>query len=551
MKHLCTYIFLSLFIYNAYSQNVGIGSTNPIHKLQVQGGNLVVMQDILKTGTAPTPAQTVTMVNGSNYVTSATDSTYRIYDPGGPSGNYVDNLNSTVTFQSGNNAFEVIIESVNLAAGDSLIVRNYQQSFLRVGNNYTTAGSFTFNTAVLMIDFKSNSDGQNAAGFSIQVKRLYPVPYTSPVKSAFGNAMYFDISNGAFASGLIGQETTGRYTAALGQSSAMADYSVAGGQSGTSGQWATALGNASADANYSSSFGRSHSFKPYATTSGYSGAYSDYCTAFGYSLAGNPSQSIYGMYATASGESNAMGDHSVAMGESTANGAWATALGNAYAYNNASTAIGFDATANNVGTTAIGSHVTASGIFSLAMGLYASTNNQSYSCSISGNNSGVLVANYAPNQMMMDFPGGYVFWTGPSGQGVDLPALGNSWVSHCDKRLKENFELLNGESILEKLSTIRFSSWNYKQTNPKTNRHYGIMAQDFYNAFGHDSYGTIGCDTLVNPIDMIGIDMAAIQALEKRTQKITAQDLQIEALRKENDELKARVDKLEQIILKQ
>ena len=43
------------------------------------------------------------------------------------------------------------------------------------------------------------------------------------------------------------------------------------------------------------------------------------------------------------------------------------------------------------------------------------------------------------------------------------------------------------------------------------------MAQDFNTAFGHDKYGSIGNDTTVNPIDMIGIDMAAIQALVKRT----------------------------------
>ena len=94
---------------------------------------------------------------------------------------------------------------------------------------------------------------------------------------------------------------------------------------------------------------------------------------------------------------------------------------------------------------------------------------------------------------------------------------GNAWTTICDKNHKENFEPLNGEDVLQKLSNINFTSWNYKKQDPKNYRHYGIMAQDFNTAFGHDKYGSIGNDTTVNPIDMIGIDMAAIQALVKRT----------------------------------
>ena len=46
------------------------------------------------------------------------------------------------------------------------------------------------------------------------------------------------------------------------------------------------------------------------------------------------------------------------------------------------------------------------------------------------------------------------------------------------------------------------------------------MAQDFYAAFGKDSLGYIGCDTLINQQDFLGVNLIAIQALEKRTQKI-------------------------------
>src|SRR5262245_17755331 len=86
--------------------------------------------------------------------------------------------------------------------------------------------------------------------------------------------------------------------------------------------------------------------------------------------------------------------------------------------------------------------------------------------------------------------------------GVQMASGANAWTSFSSKHLKENFELTNGESVLQKLSNIPLGSWNYIGQDAKQYRHYGIMAQDFYEAYGKDSYGTIGCDTLVNPIDM-------------------------------------------------
>lgn len=68
------------------------------------------------------------------------------------------------------------------------------------------------------------------------------------------------------------------------------------------------------------------------------------------------------------------------------------------------------------------------------------------------------------------------------------------------------------------------------------------MAQDFYSAFGKDKFGAIGNDTTVNPIDMIGIDMAAIQALEKRTALLSQEN---KDLKNELDDLKLRLAKLE------
>ena len=122
----------------------------------------------------------------------------------------------------------------------------------------------------------------------------------------------------------------------------------------------------------------------------------------------------------------------------------------------------------------------------------------------------------------------------------------------CDENRKENFEPLNGDDILQKIKSIKFSSWNYKTQNPKVQRHYGIMAQDFFHAFGRDKYGTIGNDTTVNPIDMIGINMTAIQALEKRTAVLKQENEELKRtfgeklilLQKENEEIKKQLQDL-------
>jgi hypothetical protein len=71
---------------------------------------------------------------------------------------------------------------------------------------------------------------------------------------------------------------------------------------------------------------------------------------------------------------------------------------------------------------------------------------------------------------------------------------------------------------------MNLTSWNYKGQDPKTLRHYGPMAQDFFAAFGKDEYGTIGTDTTINQADFDGINLIAIQALAKRTEQLEKQN---------------------------
>ena len=107
-----------------------------------------------------------------------------------------------------------------------------------------------------------------------------------------------------------------------------------------------------------------------------------------------------------------------------------------------------------------------------------------------------------------------------------------------DKNQKENFQPVNAEAVLTKLTNLSVSSWNYIGQNAKQFRHYGPVAQDFFAAFGHDAVGTTGTDTTINSGDMEGILMIAVQALEKRTSELAT-------LKAENADLKARLEKLE------
>ena len=99
---------------NIIAQNVGIGTTEPVNKLQVQG-SLLITTPTVATSTAPTAAQIKNMVNASTISYVAADSTGRIYDPGGPGGNYLPNLVANAEILSAANCIgiEVTFESID------------------------------------------------------------------------------------------------------------------------------------------------------------------------------------------------------------------------------------------------------------------------------------------------------------------------------------------------------------------------------------------------------------------------------------------------------
>lgn len=250
--------------------------------------------------------------------------------------------------------------------------------------------------------------------------------------------------------------------------------------------------------------------------------------AFGYYAAASGNGAIaIGDNVSASGlrslamlsRSEATHDYAVAIGDgATASENHAVAIG----YRNNATgrysiSLGQDSEASGIGAVAIGKYAIANGANSFALGAGAHNNGKEGSFSLS-DGVNYYVYNDANNQMMMSFAGGYKLYSDRYLEvGVQLTPNSNSWSTISDVHRKENFAEINGEEMLDKIASLKLVSWNYKGQNPSNNRHFGPMAQDFYQAFGKDRYGTVGNDTTINQADFDGINLIAIQALEKRT----------------------------------
>jgi hypothetical protein len=118
---------------------------------------------------------------------------------------------------------------------------------------------------------------------------------------------------------------------------------------------------------------------------------------------------------------------------------------------------------------------------------------------------------------------------------VSLNAGGSSWNVISDRNRKEDFEPLDGEDVLLRLRQVPVTMWRYRDEVDRSVRHIGPMAQDWRSAFDLTADGTI-----INMSDFDGVNLAAIQALERRTA----------ALNQENAELRRRLDELETLIRK-
>ncbi|MCB0747127.1 MAG: tail fiber domain-containing protein [Ignavibacteriae bacterium] len=206
------------------------------------------------------------------------------------------------------------------------------------------------------------------------------------------------------------------------------------------------------------------------------------------------------------------------------------------------TAMGSETKASGLHSSAIGSGTEATGDFSTAIGRYvkASGNGTIFI----GDNSATSIQNANnDNRFAARFSNGYKFFTS-SDLSTYSELLGgqNAWSTTSDSTKKENFLKVDGEEVLNKISKFNLRSWNYIGQDPSKFRHYGPMAQEFFNAFGNDGIGIIGNDTTITTSDFDGINFIAIQALEKRSKE------QISSIQNLESRIKELEDKNQELV---
>ena len=178
---------------------------------------------------------------------------------------------------------------------------------------------------------------------------------------------------------------------------------------------------------------------------------------------------------------------------------------------------------------------TAQGSYSLAAGRRAKALNTG--CFVWGDSTDADITCSANNAWFARATGGVYFYTNASlTSGVRVLAGASAWSSVSDRKLKENFAIADGQAVLERLSKVPITTWNYKAQDD-TIRHMGPVAQDFYAAFG------LGEDErLISTIDADGVALAAIQGLYTMAK---GQASRIQQLETENADLKQQMSELQ------
>jgi hypothetical protein len=204
-------------------------------------------------------------------------------------------------------------------------------------------------------------------------------------------------------------------------------------------------------------------------------------------------------------------------------------------------AFGASSRAHGSASAALGYRVGAIGNFSMALGRGAVTASgcpATGNCDLStidtstgfdgafvwgDNSTSNAVAATAANQFTARAAGGFRFFTNPAlTTGCSLPA--GSGVLNCtsDRRAKHAFRPVDGQDVLQRLSKVPVTTWQYKSEAGRV-RHMGPMAQDFRAAFG---LGTD--DKHIGSIDEAGVTLAAVKALYATTQRQARQIARLE-----------------------
>lgn len=121
--------------------------------------------------------------------------------------------------------------------------------------------------------------------------------------------------------------------------------------------------------------------------------------------------------------------------------------------------------------------------------------------------------------------------------------IDGSLTQNSDINAKTNIVPIDEMSVLERISAMPISQWQYKDALGEN--HIGPMAQDFYAAFGLGE-----SETGLSTIDTAGVALAAIQALAGQNARLTDQNKALEQRVSELELQSRRVDELEVMVLK-
>ncbi len=88
----------------------------------------------------------------------------------------------------------------------------------------------------------------------------------------------------------------------------------------------------------------------------------------------------------------------------------------------------------------------------------------------------------------------------------------------CSRSFKTPDGNVDAKALLAAVATLPVETWRYKaETGLETRPHIGPYAEDFQAAFG------VGDGVTINPIDAIGVCLAAIQALTQKVESLEAE----------------------------
>ena len=150
----------------------------------------------------------------------------------------------------------------------------------------------------------------------------------------------------------------------------------------------------------------------------------------------------------------------------------------------------------------------------------------------------------AYNQLFVLDPGGGARWYASNnaptvwwGLASDIQLWDDAacWRADCvggppsSRNLKENFTPLDLNDILQRISELEITRWNYKEDEDSIT-HIGPVAEDFYQAFGLGH-----SDKKLSSIDPPGVALVGVKAL---LEKVKVQEQQIAKLQQEFDALK-------------